>query len=110
MIPWLILNHVGDDVIKRNYEIKENEWKMESHTFGLRKEGRKLPLFDPNGQCSKKEERNAKRKEKMGRNEREKEREMMGKRNKKRKRKKRKKEGIKQRKRKRGGEERKNIQ
>ena len=103
MIPWLILSHVNDDVIKRNYEIKEKEWKMGSHTFGLRKEGRKLPPFDPYGQCSKKEERNAKRKEKMGRNEREKGREM-------RKRKKSKKEGIKQRKRKRGGEERKNIQ
>ena len=61
MIPWLILSHVNDDVIKMNYEIKEKEWKMESHTFGLRKEGRKLPSFDPYGQCSKKEERNAKR-------------------------------------------------
>ena len=49
---------------------------MESHTFGLRKEVRKLPPFDPYGHCSKKEERNAKRKEKMGRNEREKGREM----------------------------------
>ena len=49
---------------------------MESYTFDLRKEGRKLPPFDPYGQCSKKEERNAKRKEKMGRNEREKRREM----------------------------------
>ena len=67
MIPWLILSHVNDDVIKRNYEIKEKEWKMESHTFGLRKEGRKLPHFDPYGQCSKKEERNSKRKEEMGR-------------------------------------------
>ena len=67
MIPWLILSHVNDDVIKRNYEIKEKEWKMESHTFGLRKEGRKLPPFDPYGQCSKKEERNSKRKEEMGR-------------------------------------------
>ena len=76
MILWLILSHANDDVIKRNYEIKEKEWKMESHTFGLRKEGRKLPPFDPYGQCSKKEERNAKRKEKMGRNEREKGREM----------------------------------
>ena len=61
MIPWLILSHVSDDVIKRNYEIKEKEWKKESHTFGLSKEGRKLPPFDPYGQCSKKE--------KMGRNE-----------------------------------------
>ena len=47
---------------------------MESHTFGLRKEGRELPPFDPYGQCSKKEERNEKRKEKMGRNERDKKR------------------------------------
>ena len=45
MIPWLILSHVSDDVIKRNYEIKEKEGKRESHTFGLRKEGRKLPLL-----------------------------------------------------------------
>ena len=67
MIPWLILSHVCDDVIKRNYEIKENEWKMESHTFGLRKEWRKLPPFNPYGQCSKKEERNSKIKEEMGR-------------------------------------------
>ena len=65
MIPWLILSYVNDDVIKRNYEIKEKKWKRESHTFGLRKEGRKLPPFDPYGQCSKKEERNSKRKEKM---------------------------------------------
>ena len=27
MIPWLILSHVSDDVIKRNYEIKEKEGK-----------------------------------------------------------------------------------
>ena len=40
---------------------------MESYTFGLRKEGRKLPPFDPYSQCSKKEERNSKRKEEMGR-------------------------------------------
>ena len=40
---------------------------MDSHTFGLRKEGRKLPSFDPYGQCSKKEERKRKRKEKMRR-------------------------------------------
>ena len=37
MISWLILSHVSDDVIKRNYEIKENEWKNDSHTIGLRK-------------------------------------------------------------------------
>ena len=30
---------------------------MESHTFGLRKGGRKFPHFDPYGQCSKKEEK-----------------------------------------------------
>ena len=62
MIPWLILSHVNDDVIKRDYEIKEKEWKKESHTFGLRKEGRKLPPFDPYGQCSKKEEINEREK------------------------------------------------
>ena len=69
MIPWLILSHVSDDVIKKDYEIKEKEGKRESHTFGLRKEGGggKLPPFDPYGQCSKKEERNSKRKEEMGR-------------------------------------------
>ena len=43
MIPWLILSDVSDDVIKKNYEIKEKEGKRESHAFGLRKEGRKLP-------------------------------------------------------------------
>ena len=62
MIPWLILSHVNDDVIKRDFEIKEKEWKKESHTFGLRKEGWKLPPFDPYGQCSKKEERNEREK------------------------------------------------
>ena len=67
MIPWLILSHVGDDVIKRNYEIKEKKRKMESHTFVLRKERRKLPPFDPYGQCSKKEEGNSKRNEEMRR-------------------------------------------
>ena len=35
---------------------------MDSHTFGLRKEGRKLPPFDPYGQCFKKEERNEREK------------------------------------------------
>ena len=62
MIPWLILSHVSGDVIKENYGIKEKGWKMDSHTFGLRKEGRKLPPFDPYGQCSKKEERNEREK------------------------------------------------
>ena len=70
------MSHVSDDVINRNFEIKEKGWKKESHTFGLRKEGRKFPPFDPYDQCSKKEERNTKRKEKMGRNEREKGSEM----------------------------------
>ena len=41
---------------------------MESHTFGLRKGGRKFPHFDPYGQCSKKEEE----KRKTKRNEKEK--------------------------------------
>ena len=45
MIPWLILSHVGDDVIKKNLEIKEKGRKMGSHLFDLRKEGRKLPPF-----------------------------------------------------------------
>ena len=27
MIPWLILSHVSDDVIKKDYEIKEKEEK-----------------------------------------------------------------------------------
>ena len=55
------------DVIIRNYEIKVKGWKRESHTFALRKEGRKFPPFDRMGGCSKKGEkmgRNAKRKEK----------------------------------------------
>ena len=64
MIPWLILSHVSDDVIKKNYEIKENEWKWDSHTFGLRKGGRKLPPFDPYGQCSKKESKKEGKEEK----------------------------------------------
>ena len=55
------------DVIKGNYEIKEKEWKMGSHTFGLRKEGRKFPPFDRMSYCSKLEERNEKRKEKIRR-------------------------------------------
>ena len=94
MIPWLILNHVNDDVIKRIYEIKEKEWKMESHTFGLRKEGRKLPLFDHTVNAPKREEKfkekgvnGKKMKEKMKEDE---------KRNEKKKEKQ--KEGIKQRK------------
>ena len=33
------------DVIKRNFEIKEKEWKSESHSFGLRKVRRKFPNF-----------------------------------------------------------------
>ena len=33
------------DVIKRDYEIKEKEWKKESHSFGLRKVRRKFPHF-----------------------------------------------------------------
>ena len=70
MIPWLILSHVNDDVIKRDYEIKEKEWKKESHTSGLRKEGRKLPPFDPYGRCFKKRRREMKeKKEKKGENE-----------------------------------------
>ena len=76
MIPWLILSHVSDDVIKRNYEIKEKKRKKGKPHIWLEEGGRKLPPFDPYGQCSKKEERNAKRKEKMGGNEREKGREM----------------------------------
>ena len=34
-----------NDVIKRNFEIKEKEWKSESHSFGLRKVRRKFPHF-----------------------------------------------------------------
>ena len=45
MISWLILSHVGYDVIKKNLEIKEKGRKMGSHLFGLRKERRKLPLL-----------------------------------------------------------------
>ena len=62
MIPWLILIHVSGDVIKENYGIKEKGVENGSHTFGFRKEGRKLPPFDPYCQCSKKEERNEREK------------------------------------------------
>ena len=52
---------------KKNYEIKEKEGKRESHTFGLRKEGSKFPLFDRMSGCSKKGEKITKGKEKMRR-------------------------------------------
>ena len=76
MIPWLILSHIGDDVIKGNYEIKEKEWKMESHTFGLRKEGRKLPLLTHTVNTPKRRRESQRERRKWGENEREKEREM----------------------------------
>ena len=40
---------------------------MESHTFGLRKGGRKLPPFDPYGQCSKNEKEKCQEKNEMKR-------------------------------------------
>ena len=67
MIPWLILSHVNDDVIKRNYEIKEKGMENGKPHIWLEEGGEETSSFDPYGQCSKKEERNAKRKEKMGR-------------------------------------------
>ena len=76
MIPWLILSHVSDDVIKKNYEIKEKEGKRESHTFGLRKEGRKLPPFTHTVNALKRRREIQREMRKWGENEREKEREM----------------------------------
>ena len=67
MIPWLILSHVGDDVIKKNYEIKEKEWKWDSHTFGLRKGGGNFLLLTHTVNAPK---RRAKRKEKKRRRKR----------------------------------------
>ena len=66
MIPWLILSHVGYDVIKRKMNKKKKKENGKPHIW-LEEEERKLPPFDPYGQCSKKDERNAKRKEEMGR-------------------------------------------
>ena len=67
MIPWLILSHVGYDFIKKNKKKKENG---KPHIW-LEEGGRKLPPFDPYGQCSSKgeekvqrERRKAKRKRK----------------------------------------------
>ena len=76
MIPWLILSHVSDDVIKRNYEIKEKEWKWDSHTFGLRKEGRKLPPLTHTVNAPKRRREIQRERRKWGEHEREKEREM----------------------------------
>ena len=36
----------GDDVIKKGLRNKRKGRKKESHTFGLRKEGRKFPPID----------------------------------------------------------------
>ena len=68
--------HVSDDVIKRNYEIKEKEWKWDSHTFGLRKERRKLPPLTHMVNASKRRREIQRDRRKWGENEREKEREM----------------------------------
>ena len=83
------MSYVSDDVIKRNYEIKENEWKWDSHTFGLRKGGGNFLLLTHTVKAHLKEKRKCKEKGEKGRemrrrNER---------RNEKRKRKKTKREG-----------------
>ena len=62
MIPWLILSHVGHEVIKRKRNKKKKKENGKPHIW-VEEGGRKLPPFDPYGQCSKKEERNAKRRE-----------------------------------------------
>ena len=65
MIPWLILSHVGYDVIKRKRNKKKKKENGKPHIC-LEEGGGGgggLPPFDPYGQCSKKEERNAKRRE-----------------------------------------------
>ena len=33
MIPWLILSHVSDDVIKKDYEIKEKKERGKPHIW-----------------------------------------------------------------------------
>ena len=63
MIPWLILSHVGYDVIKRKRNKKKKKKNGKPHIW-LEERERKLPPFDPYGQCSKKEKRSAKRKKK----------------------------------------------
>ena len=62
MIPWLILSHVGYNVIKRKMNKKKKKENGKPHIW-LEEGGRSLSPFDPYGQCSKKEERNAKRRE-----------------------------------------------
>ena len=62
MIPWLILSHVGYDVIKRKRNKKKKKENGKPHIW-LEEGGRKLLPFNPYSQCSKKEERNAKRRE-----------------------------------------------
>ena len=62
MILWLILSHLGYGVIKRKKNKKKKKENGKPHIW-LKEGGRKLPPFDPYGECSKKEERNAKRME-----------------------------------------------
>ena len=59
MIPWLILSHVGYDVIKK--EIRKRR-KMESHTFGLRKGGGNFLLLTNTVNAHQKKKRKCKEK------------------------------------------------
>ena len=66
MIPWLILSHVGYDVIKRNKEIRK---KNEDHTNGMRnwEEASSLDRMlhgDPKRERKRKAKRKRKRNEK----------------------------------------------
>ena len=63
MIPWLILSHVGDDVIKRKLRNKRKRRKMESHTFGLWKGGGNFLLLIHTVNAHPKEKRKCKEKE-----------------------------------------------
>ena len=56
MIPWLILRHVGYDVIKK---IRKRR-KMESHTFDLRKGGGNFLLLTHMVNAHLKKKRNEK--------------------------------------------------
>ena len=60
MIPWLILSHVGYDVIKRKRNKKKKKENGKPHIW-LEEGERKLPPFDPYGQCSKKGEEKVQR-------------------------------------------------
>ena len=68
MIPWLILSHVGYDVIKRNKEIRK---KNEGQTNGMRK-GEEASFLDRMLHGDLKRERKRKAKRKRKRNEKKK--------------------------------------